>query len=49
MELAIGLLGCRELLPDVWDLMDHLREALGELREETKPAPGETDGGADED
>ena len=48
-HLDFGLIGCRELMPDVWDLMDHLREALGELREETKPAPGETDGGADED
>jgi len=30
-SLDFGLVACRELLPDLWDLMDYLREALDEL------------------
>jgi WS/DGAT/MGAT family acyltransferase len=37
-SLDFGLVACRELLPDVWDLMDDLRAALAELREAVKAA-----------
>jgi diacylglycerol O-acyltransferase len=30
-HLDFGLLACRELVPDVWTLMDHLSESLAEL------------------
>ena len=30
-SLDFGLVACRELLPDVWDLMDYLGEALDEV------------------
>jgi diacylglycerol O-acyltransferase / wax synthase len=29
--LDFGLVSCRELMPDLWNLMDHLRDALDEL------------------
>ncbi|MGH3473247.1 MAG: WS/DGAT/MGAT family O-acyltransferase [Nocardioidaceae bacterium] len=32
-SLDFGLIACRELVPDVWNLMDYLREALDELLE----------------
>ncbi len=32
-RLDVGLMACRELVPDVWILVDHLREALRELLE----------------
>nr|MBA2444612.1 wax ester/triacylglycerol synthase family O-acyltransferase [Nocardioidaceae bacterium] len=32
-SLDIGLIACRELVPDVWRLVDYLREALDELLE----------------
>jgi len=35
-NLDFGLVACRELMPDVWDLMDDLRGALGELKEAAK-------------
>jgi WS/DGAT/MGAT family acyltransferase len=35
-SLDFGVIGCRELVPDVWDLIDYLRDALGELREAAK-------------
>lgn len=35
-SLDFGLIACRELLPDIWDLMDDLREALRELKEAAK-------------
>lgn len=37
-SLDFGMVACRELLPDVWDLIEHLREALAELREAAKQA-----------
>ena len=37
-NLDFGLVACRELMPDVWDLMDYLRESLAELREAAKAA-----------
>ena len=35
--LDFGLVACRELLPDLWDLMDDLRSSLAELKEAAKP------------
>lgn len=35
-NLDFGIIACRELMPDVWDLMDYLSEALEELREAAK-------------
>jgi len=32
-SLDVGLIACRELVPDVWNLIDYLREELGELLE----------------
>lgn len=32
-KLDFGLVGCRDLVPDVWDLVGHLRDALAELVE----------------
>lgn len=37
-QLDFGLVACRELMPDLWDLMDGLRESLAELREAAKLA-----------
>jgi diacylglycerol O-acyltransferase len=31
-RLDFGLVSCRELIPDLWNLMDYLRDALDELR-----------------
>ena len=35
-KLDFGLVACRELMPDVWDLMDYLGDALHELKEAAK-------------
>jgi WS/DGAT/MGAT family acyltransferase len=35
-SLDFGIVVCRELMPDVWDLMDGLRESLRELKEAAK-------------
>jgi diacylglycerol O-acyltransferase len=35
--LDFGFVACRELVPDLWDLSDHLEEAMIELQ---KAAPG---------
>jgi hypothetical protein len=35
-NVDFGLLGCRELVPDIWDVMDHIRESLLELKEAAK-------------
>ena len=32
-KLDFGLVACREMVPDIWALMDHLRESLGEMME----------------
>ncbi len=37
-SLDFGLIACRELMPDLWDLMDDLRVALRELKEAAKAA-----------
>jgi len=37
-NLDFGLVACRELMPDVWDVMDYLRDALDELKEACKEA-----------
>lgn len=39
-SLDFGLIVCRELMPDVWDLMDHLRDALAELKAAAKESAG---------
>jgi diacylglycerol O-acyltransferase len=31
-RLGFGLVSCRETMPDLWDLADHLHDALAELR-----------------
>jgi diacylglycerol O-acyltransferase / wax synthase len=28
----VGIIACRDMVPDVWSIIDHLREALDELR-----------------
>lgn len=35
-SLDFGLVACRELMPDLWDLMDDLSESLRELKEAAK-------------
>ena len=35
-NLDFGLLTCRELMPDIWDLMDYLGDSLLELKEAAK-------------
>ena len=37
-SLDFGAIACRELMPDVWDLIDYLRDALRELKEAVKTA-----------
>ena len=37
-SLDFGIIACRELLPDLWDLMDALRTSLRELVEAAKLA-----------
>ena len=37
-NLDFGLVACRELMPDLWDLMDYLYVALEELEEAAKKA-----------
>jgi WS/DGAT/MGAT family acyltransferase len=39
-SLDFGLIVCRELMPDVWDLMDYLRDALAELKAAAKESAG---------
>jgi WS/DGAT/MGAT family acyltransferase len=39
-NLDFGLLTCRELLPDLWDLMDYLVDSLHELKEAAKGLSG---------
>jgi diacylglycerol O-acyltransferase len=43
-RLDVGVVGCRELVPDIWDIVDHLHECVEELLEavtsdEASPAP----------
>jgi len=35
-SLDFGIIACRELMPDVWDLMDYLSDAMQELKEAAK-------------
>ena len=35
-SLDFGIVTCRELMPDVWDLIDDLRHSLAELKEAAK-------------
>jgi WS/DGAT/MGAT family acyltransferase len=35
-NVDFGLLSCRELVPDIWDMMDHIRDSLLELKEAAK-------------
>ncbi len=44
-SLDFGAIACRQLMPDLWDLVDHLRDALGELREAAKEAGARADAG----
>lgn len=37
-HVDFGILACREVVPDVWDLVDHLHEALAELTGLSDPA-----------
>ncbi len=37
-SLDFGLVACREMVPDLWDLMDYLRDALHELKDAAKEA-----------
>ncbi len=49
-NLDFGLVACRELLPDLWDLMDYLREAVDELALATTGGkPDDADGPENED
>jgi len=40
-NLDFGLVACRELVPDVWEIMDYLRDALEELKEAAKESGAE--------
>ncbi len=40
-SLDFGIVTCRELVPDVWDLIDYLGEALRELKDVAKAAAAE--------
>ncbi|MDP6979672.1 MAG: wax ester/triacylglycerol synthase family O-acyltransferase [Myxococcota bacterium] len=42
-NLDFGIIACRELMPDVWDLIDGLRDSLSELRECAKEPDSEED------
>jgi len=35
-SLDFGIVACRELMPEVWDLIDYLRDALKELKQAAK-------------
>jgi WS/DGAT/MGAT family acyltransferase len=37
-RLGFGLVACRETMPDLWDLADHLHDALAELRKAAQTA-----------
>ncbi len=37
-SLDFGIIACRELMPDLWDLMDYLLDALHELKDAAKAA-----------
>ena len=37
-SLDFGIIACRELMPEVWDLMDYLSDALRELKDAAKNA-----------
>jgi diacylglycerol O-acyltransferase / wax synthase len=38
-NVDIGFMACRELVPDVWDLADHVQDAMDELLTAIEPAP----------
>lgn len=40
-HVDVGFMACRELVPDVWDMADHVQEAMGELLAATA-APAKT-------
>jgi WS/DGAT/MGAT family acyltransferase len=40
-SLDFGIIACRELVPDVWDLIDYLGDSLQELKEAVKKAAHE--------
>jgi WS/DGAT/MGAT family acyltransferase len=40
-SLDFGVISCRELVPEVWDIIDHLRDSLQELKEAVKKATHE--------
>ncbi|MGH0031561.1 MAG: WS/DGAT/MGAT family O-acyltransferase [Myxococcota bacterium] len=48
-SLDFGLVACRELMPDVWDLMDGLRHSLQELKQAAKEAGIRRDAEAERD
>jgi diacylglycerol O-acyltransferase len=37
-RMTFGLVACRETMPDLWDLADHLPDALAELRKAAQAA-----------
>jgi hypothetical protein len=37
-NLDFGFLACRELMPDVWDLADHIADSMDELLAAAKEA-----------
>jgi diacylglycerol O-acyltransferase len=39
-SIDFGLIACRELVPDVWNLIDYLRDALAELLDLIPAGPG---------
>lgn len=38
-HVDIGFMACRELVPDVWDLVDHVEEAMAEMLAAIEPKP----------
>jgi diacylglycerol O-acyltransferase / wax synthase len=43
-SVDFGLIACRELVPDVWNLIDYLRDALDELVDLLETAPASSSG-----
>ena len=39
-SLDFGIIVCRELMPDVWDLMEYVHHSLKELKEAAKQVRG---------
>jgi WS/DGAT/MGAT family acyltransferase len=41
-KVDFGLLACREMMPDIWNLIDYVKESLEEMKEMTGTTPAKT-------